>query len=185
VVGQLELPVPHLERVYDQKNHVGFLYRFKAPPDGQLLHQAFRALADAGGVHQDEGLAAEGEVHVDGVPGGAGLLRHDDPFLPQDGVQEAALSGIGSAHDGELDARHFRLRLDVPNRKLFPDGFQEFLEAPCMLAGGGDGIAETQGVEGAQVVLVLGVVHLGGHQDHGLALLPQVLRHLIVRLGEL
>jgi hypothetical protein len=61
---------------------------------------------------------------------------------------------------------------------------KKFLQAPFVLAGGGDGVAEAQGVEGAQVGLVAGAVHLGGHQDHGLALLPQVLGHLVVGGGQ-
>lgn len=60
--------------------------------------------ADAGGVHEEEGVAAVIVEGVDGVASGAGDFADNGAFVVEDGVEEGGFADVGAADDGEADA---------------------------------------------------------------------------------
>ena len=90
-------------QVLQPEHKVGLAHAVEGAADAFALDRAF-GLADAGGVDQDDGIAAEIEPHLDDVAGGAGLLRDDGGIAPGEHVHQAGLAGIGRSGDHHAEA---------------------------------------------------------------------------------
>ena len=63
---------------------------------------AFGLFLDPRGVDKKVLIAVIGEFRIYGVPGGAGDIADDDPFLSEQGVHQSGLAGVGLSHHGDL-----------------------------------------------------------------------------------
>ena len=156
------------------------------PHDGELLHPLVHLglAADAGGV--DEHIAAQ-LVFIHGVhrvPGGAGHVADDDPLLPQDVVHQGALAHVGLADDGHLD-EILVLPVLFHGREVLETLVQQIAGAVAVDGGGGDGVAQSQGVELIHAkVGGAGGVGLVHRQHHGLLGAQQHVGHVLIRRGD-
>lgn len=57
--------------------------------------------AQAGGIYPEEGFIFPGGGHVEGVAGGAGEVTHDGASFSEEGIEEAGLTDVRPADDGE------------------------------------------------------------------------------------
>ena len=75
-------------------------------------------IAQTGGVDQDDRIAAEVEMNLDRVAGGAGYGRDNCDVAAGQGIDQARLSGIGRADHGDGQAVAQALA-PVPIGKVF------------------------------------------------------------------
>ena len=92
-----------LAGIDDDQGEVGVGHGLPGALDAQGLDQV-AALADAGGVVEFDGDAADGSGLRDDVAGGAGDLGDDGAVVLEEAVEQAALADIGTADDGEGEA---------------------------------------------------------------------------------
>ena len=89
-----------------------------------MLHQVGR-LAQPGGVGQEHGIAAEVQLHLDHVSGGAGDRRNDRRLALDQAIEQARLARIGRADHRDLDAlaqslaaaRILQMRIDLHEQR--------------------------------------------------------------------
>ena len=107
------------------------------------------ALAQTGGVGEDE--LAVGVVHggVDGITGGARLIGHDHPVLAQNAVGQAGLAHVGAADDGHRDA--VLLHDSLAEIEVGADGVQQVAGAVAVDGRNGHDLVKTEVVELVQL----------------------------------
>ena len=120
---------------------------------------------------------------IDGVPGGAGDGRDNEPVLADQAVDDRRLAHIGFADDGHPN-RVILLFLRFHSLKIAADMVQHVAETGTV--GGRDGV----GIPDAQVIelidirhITAGLVNLVDRQDDRLMGPAQHIRHLSVRVG--
>ena len=134
-----------LGAVQHHQGKAGLLCRRHGPVHAQLLHAVAR-FPDACGVAQPQKLAAEADLFLQGVPGGAGHLGDDGPVIAQQGVKQRRFPGVGQAQ------QH---RGDAPFQNAAPaEGVQQPLKLP---AAAGEGIGYLPMLRRLNVLV--GVVH--------------------------
>ena len=141
------------------------------------------ALAQTGGVGEDE--LAVGVVHrgVDGVAGGAGLVGHDHPVLSQDAVGQAGLAHVGAANDGDRDA--VLLHHGLAEIQMGADGIQQVAGAVAVDGRDGHDFLKTQVVELVQLHGSLAdIVALVDGQDDRLVAAAEHVGHVLVGGGQ-
>ena len=101
--GEVELAETH-GGVHDDHGDVGAIEALDAAQVRVVLDAGDLArFAHAGGVDEAEGALVRGHGGIDGVTSRAGDIAHDCARLTQDGVEQAGLAGVGTAHDGDRD----------------------------------------------------------------------------------
>ncbi len=149
---------------------------------GALLQ--VHAATDAGGVDEAPHLAAELDLLVDRVAGGAGELVDDDALLPRRLVQQARLADVRAAEDRDA-ARSADLLLR-DGRDLgqhLQDGVEQVGDAAAVQRRDGVRLAEAEGPERGGARLLARVVDLVGDEEHRLAALAQHLHDVLVGRG--
>ncbi len=86
--------------------HPAALHRGQAAQNAEPLDPAFHLalFAQAGGVGKDELAVLVLHLGVDGIPGGAGLIGHNQAVFSKDTVDQAGFAHIGTADHRHRDA---------------------------------------------------------------------------------
>ena len=152
VAGHLAVLLGEADRcVHEDQGHAAALNSGQRADD----HIAFEAvgdvaaLAQTGGVGEDE--LAVGIVHggVDGITGGARLIGHDHPVLAQNAVGQAGLAHVGAANDGHRDAVF--LHDSLAEIEVGADGVQQVAGAVAVDGRNGHDLVKTEVVELVQL----------------------------------
>ncbi len=144
-----------------------------------------RAAADAGGVDEPPGLAAELDQLVDRVDGGAGDRVDDDAVLPGELVEQAGLADVGLAEqrdatraDGGGEGLPRRLREGVE------DGVEQVAAPPAVQGGDRVRLPEAEVPRARRLGLGALVVDLVRGQHDRLPGLAQHLDDRLVGVGD-
>ena len=142
------------------------------------------AAADAGGVDEAPELAAELDLLVDRVAGGAGQLVDDDPLLPRGLVQQAGLADVRAARGSRPGAA--RRPRPWRRRRLgqhLHDLVEQVGDAAAVHRGDRLRLAEPEAPQRGGLRLLPDVVDLVGDQDHRLPGRAQHLHDVLVGGG--
>ena len=139
--------------------------------------------AYTGGIDEIEVKAKLVKPCVDTVAGGAGNLGDDVAVFADEGIDDAALAGIGAAYDGKAGDIVFHILLGLQGQTV-EDGVEQV--ARTATGGGADaeGIAQTEAVELGSLIVFGTVVYLVSHKDYGQLGTAQDERHILVPVGE-
>ncbi len=157
--------------VHDEQAHVRLVDGAKAPDEAVVLdvlvHEV--ALAHASGVDESVALALALHDHVECVTRGAGDVAHDGAVLSGKAVGDGGLAHVRAADDchpkGVLGILGLLGLLGQGRHDLV----EQVSRAVSVNGRDGPGLAESQGVEVPQGLLVRGVVKLVGHEEDRLA----------------
>lgn len=143
------------------------------------------APADAGGIHETPGLAAELDEFIDRVAGGAGSVVHHHSLGAGKLVQEGGLADVGASDQG--DPARAAGAFDALNggklRQGVHDVVQQVGDAAAVQRGDGVRLAEAQAPQDCGVGFLDKVVHLVGHKDDRLLAPPEHFHHGLVGGG--
>ena len=106
-------------RIRQPQHEIGFRRAGPGAPHALLLDRIV-GLANAGGVDHRHRIAVEIELHLDDVPRGAGMRRHDRDLAPRQLIDQRRLADIRRTGDRDHQpvAQPFTLSL---RRKHFLD----------------------------------------------------------------
>ena len=120
---------------------------------------------DTGSIHEVEVEAKLIVTGVDGVAGGTCNLGHDVTIFADEGVDDARLTGIRTAHHGKAGDAVFEIVLGFLGQGL-DHLVEQIARTTARGSADGPGITQSELIELILVVEVLTVVGLVGHQDH-------------------
>ena len=139
--------------------------------------------AYAGGVDQEEVEAELVVARENTVARGAGNIGDDVPVLTDECVDQAALSGIRSAHDGEAGNIFLCLVAAVFRTELLDYDIEQIARSAARGGRDTERLSKTEGVKLGGLVAVLVVVRLVAAQDNGHLAAAQDTGHGIVEVG--
>ena len=144
--------------------------------------EVFRHLilaADASRVNQIEVKAELIKTSVDAIAGGTGYLSHNVAILAYEGVDNAALAGVGTAHHSE--ARYVVLDiLLVLGGQTIQYGIEQVARATSCGCADAERLAQAQFVKLGGLIVFRTVVHLIGYKYHGQLGAAQYEGHILV-----
>ncbi len=183
----LVLDADGLARVDQDDRDLGLLHGGRGAQRGVVVGALLEvdALADARGVHELPGLAAQLDQLVDRVAGGAGHLVDDHPLLARDLVQQRGLADVRAAdqRDPARPAERGAEGLLGGLGQRVEGGVQHVAGAAAVQRGDRVRLAEAQRPQHGGVRLAGRAVHLVGDQYDGLAGPAQQLDDGLVGVG--
>ena len=158
--------------VDDEHGDLGAVDRGRGAQRGVVLVPGglLDPLADAGGVDEAPGLAAELDQLVDRVDGGAGDVVDDDAVLAREPVEQRGLADVGLADDRDpARAADLGEGLGRGLRQRGEDGVEHVARAAAVQGRDRPGLAEPEVPQAVGLGLGALVVDLVGGQDDRLA----------------
>ena len=168
-----------------QRHHLGELERLQRGRGRQLLELArdLGLAAQTGGVDELDGSAAIVEAQGDAVAGQAGLGARQQAILVDQPIDQGRLAGIGTADHREperpLGCLGLVRRLD--HLEVGQDRLEQIGDAVAMLRGDRQGLAQSERPGFGELRRGDPALAFVGHQEHGLALAPQLVGEILVR----
>ena len=172
--------------VDEDEAHVTAIDGHGGTEDGELLHPVVYLgfFAHTGGVDEDVFAELIFKIAVHCVPGGAGHVADDDPFFPQDTVDQGGLAHVGLADDRHLDDILLLRFLHLVG-EILEAGVQHLVHPQAVDGRDGDGVAQTQVIELVHVWVgganAVGLVH---RQHHRLLGAQEQIGHVLVGGGD-
>ena len=171
--------------VHEDEGHAAALDGGQCADDHVALEAVsdVAALAQTGGIGEDELAVSVVHGGVDGVAGGAGLVGHDHAVLTEDAVGQAGLAHVGAADDGDGDAVF--LHDGLTEIEVGADGVQQVAGAVAVDGRDGHDFVEAEVIE--LVELHRGLAHIVAFvdsEDDGLVAAAQHMGHVLVGGGQ-